>query len=316
MKTVTIGTRSILAADELQVCLEILFGKCDERGRYGSDAAEQERSYKLGQALKQLSAGNWALYTTEADCDDDEDIKWLRVAKCNTVANERLAAEAWADLKRLIYEEAGFGKAVELGAEAVPAEYLQAVCAVVEREPARLQYELNKLLEQCNAVAVFKPAERVVSLNTTDKARLAEAVAKAAAMSLSADAVGQWYKQTTGKEMPTAGTNKLAEALSQPKQLQIVERAIERGLMSRTASGYCWHKSKVLLAYFIGRVYCNDSVKGYYGADWTSGGKFPDAEVVQLFGLGKKIGDLRRQKTSGGGEPPRGYELIEDIIRG
>lgn len=90
--------------------------------------------------------------------------------------------------------------------------------------------------------------------------------------------------------------------------------AVDEGYMKKTATGYEWLLSGTLLAYFIGRIYCNDQVeKDKFGETWVGEGGFPEKLVEKLFG-NKNIGALRRNKFAQKSTPPKGYEKIDKLF--
>jgi len=56
------------------------------------------------------------------------------------------------------------------------------------------------------------------------------------------------------------GAFKLPTELDTAEAREVFQKAIEAGLMSKTASGYKWEKSNVLLAFMCGVLYCGDTV--------------------------------------------------------
>lgn len=104
---------------------------------------------------------------------------------------------------------------------------------------------------------------------------------------------------------------KLTEA-----QQQAFILAVERDYMSPIGDGtYDWKLPKVLLAYFLGRLFCGDYISTDNVAgreEWTSGNKdFPEQQLCQLFGM-QSISANRRTRL--GKVVPDGYEKIESLI--
>lgn len=119
----------------------------------------------------------------------------------------------------------------------------------------------------------------------------------------------------------------LSDELITERAIKYFARAIERGFILPTSTGFKWiRKAKkgegvnTLIALLGGMIYCGDEViKSRYGDKWQlgDGGIFPDEELKQLFEV-KSLGAIRtneldssRQKTA-----PRGWrdivELFED----
>lgn len=101
-----------------------------------------------------------------------------------------------------------------------------------------------------------------------------------------------------------------------PKQQQAFSLAVERGYMTRGDDGtYQWQLPKVLLAYFLGRLFCGDYISTdnvAHRKEWTAGSKdLPERQLVRLLGL-RAIAANRRTRL--GKSMPNGYEKIEDLI--
>jgi len=99
------------------------------------------------------------------------------------------------------------------------------------------------------------------------------------------------------------------------------DKAIEKGFMKENGKNYEWLKTPTSLAYFIGRIYCGDTVeKGNYGYDtWIAGKKqFPRQDVIKLFGEHmKNVAQLRVNKTSERAvtrTPPKEATVIDSMI--
>lgn len=122
------------------------------------------------------------------------------------------------------------------------------------------------------------------------------------------------------EEQPSKGAS---QPHSRPSALQLTSTqqqafalAIERGYMSDCGDGtYHWRLSKVLLAYFLGRLFCGDYVSRDNVAEreeWISGGKdYPEAQLASLFDAGNVAANRR---TRLGKAVPEGYEKIEGVI--
>lgn len=101
-----------------------------------------------------------------------------------------------------------------------------------------------------------------------------------------------------------------------PMQEDAFSLAVSRSYMSPNGDGsYDWKLPKVLLAYFLGRLFCGDYISTDNVAgreEWTSGNKdFPEQQLCQLFGM-QSISANRRTRL--GKVLPDGYEKIESII--
>lgn len=92
-------------------------------------------------------------------------------------------------------------------------------------------------------------------------------------------------------------------------------RAVEKGFVAETEEGWRWTAgSLTLLAYFCGRLACDDSVRrskrcGYV---WVKGcGMFPGKSLNRLFG----VGTLRQLRDKGLGQrAPDGHEAIDRLF--
>ncbi len=100
------------------------------------------------------------------------------------------------------------------------------------------------------------------------------------------------------------------------KEELVFSRAIKKGYMTLDASGhYEWHKSKSLLAYMLGRIYCKDRVmRDNEGNAYLSKKKarFPRQRVKELFGA-----DIahNRWELKDSGAPPSGYGEIDALFK-
>jgi hypothetical protein len=88
------------------------------------------------------------------------------------------------------------------------------------------------------------------------------------------------------------------------------DKAIEKGYISINGSNYLWKESKVLLAYFCGKIYCGDTIRN--GA-WIAGneGFFPDKQLSLLF-TSPQLGASRRKKLLE--SAPVGHKKIEGLF--
>lgn len=104
-----------------------------------------------------------------------------------------------------------------------------------------------------------------------------------------------------------------------------VSRAIERGFIQQTSTGFKWIRAKregegdnTLMALFWGMIYCGDKIMpSRYGDKWKlgNGGIFPDSKLKKLMGV-NTLGTIRtnnldssRCKTA-----PRGWEDIVSLF--
>ena len=88
------------------------------------------------------------------------------------------------------------------------------------------------------------------------------------------------------------------------------DNAINEGYLVANGFNYQWKKSKVLLAYFCGKIYCGDYIKNN---TWKAGqeGFFPDKQLSMLFKC-PDLGASRRKKLMD--NAPIGYKLIERLF--
>jgi hypothetical protein len=91
--------------------------------------------------------------------------------------------------------------------------------------------------------------------------------------------------------------------------------AYDKELLLPYGKGYKWLSTNVLLAYFLGNLFCNDDFSNV----WKVVGTFPNAvEGVFVDRNGKviEVGKARQKRVIGGQQPlPQGWELINDILR-
>lgn len=97
------------------------------------------------------------------------------------------------------------------------------------------------------------------------------------------------------------------------------DKAIEKGYMEALPDGkYNWIGNDVDLAYFIGALYCGDTVEENTNYTvWKKGKKrFPAKNVEDLFG--KNVAQLRINRTSQKAQissPPQSYFGINNLIK-
>lgn len=107
-----------------------------------------------------------------------------------------------------------------------------------------------------------------------------------------------------------------------PKELDkgntryIFNKAIREGFININKDGTLkWTKTKVLLSYLCGRIYCNDFIKvDDFGENpiWRQCGTLPNAELCKLFNLDKDLNPSRNKLSSG--NPPKGYDSIDSLF--
>lgn len=117
----------------------------------------------------------------------------------------------------------------------------------------------------------------------------------------------------------------LPSDLNTERAIKYFQRAIDAGLIRRTAQGLEWIKSgnvgegvNAQAALFCGMVYCGDKVKSskYGGDKWkVSKSIFPDAPLKRLFAL-KTLGTIRTNDLDGERckSAPRGWKRIVAIF--
>ena len=88
------------------------------------------------------------------------------------------------------------------------------------------------------------------------------------------------------------------------------DNAINEGYLVANGLNYQWKKSKVLLAYFCGKIYCGDYIKNDI---WKAGqeGFFPDKQLSMLFNS-PDLGASRRKKLMD--NAPIGYKFIDRLF--
>ena len=96
----------------------------------------------------------------------------------------------------------------------------------------------------------------------------------------------------------------------------IFDKAIKAGFININNNGTLkWNKTKVLLSYLCGRIYCNDFIKtDDFGENptWRQSGTLPNAELCKLFNLDKDLNPSRNKLLSG--NPPKGYDIIDSLF--
>ncbi|MBQ0063716.1 MAG: hypothetical protein KBS94_06800 [Prevotella sp.] len=118
------------------------------------------------------------------------------------------------------------------------------------------------------------------------------------------DTLKEHIPETNGNGGRTASPS----ILDTPEAQKIFNKAIEARLMERGGDSYKWNRTKVLLAYLIGRLLGDKSKQGEWGIEWVQDKRvpFPDVEAKRLFGV-IKLSDQRRPNRPA----PRGYETID-----
>ena len=96
----------------------------------------------------------------------------------------------------------------------------------------------------------------------------------------------------------------------------IVKKAVRKGLLRWSEHGRLTGNmgSKVLVAYFIGRLWANDEVRPCpitHEQLWKFGGMFPNKLVENLFEE-KGLRDLRKSRNNT--PPPMHHEIVDDLI--
>ena len=93
----------------------------------------------------------------------------------------------------------------------------------------------------------------------------------------------------------------LTRKLDTPLAREVFAKALKEGLMEVKGSHYEWKRSKILLAYMCGRIYCNDCPVPDHGKEgkfmWNPGddSSFPDFDLNALFQT-KDIGQSRNNR--------------------
>lgn len=135
------------------------------------------------------------------------------------------------------------------------------------------------------------------------------------------NAIVRWTEQNWCQEHSTVSQKCLPQTILsyydkvKSKGMPYFEAAIAKGLINKNGEHLLWTKSKVLLAYFCGRIYCGDYVQLDFRsnyAEWKTGGCYmPEKELQELFNM-KNLGQQRRNRINGG-RAPIGYEIIDAI---
>ncbi len=128
----------------------------------------------------------------------------------------------------------------------------------------------------------------------------------------------EWAKTALAGGLP-----QLPDTLNTEEARVVLAKAVEAGLAKVEAGKYAWLKSKALLAYLCGRLYCGDTLqrdavtkmpivrKGH-------GGFFPEADLRKVF-VGadgeaySKLCNARQQLYLH--LPPGGHELVDRLFR-
>lgn len=90
-----------------------------------------------------------------------------------------------------------------------------------------------------------------------------------------------------------------------------IGKLISNGLVEKNANGYKWKKSKVLLSYLCGRLFCGDVAKK---DEWKNRGMMPDGywgEIEKIFNVTDLAHSRDARKDM---PPPRGYDIIDKIL--
>ena len=115
-------------------------------------------------------------------------------------------------------------------------------------------------------------------------------------------------------------TPEAKESQSDDKIERAIKNAIKNGLIIKVDNKYDWQKTKTLLAYFIGRVYCNDRLAKGDRIRWEhTGGYFPVSFVMENYlvkgNLPTHVEQLRQNKFSSVNHaPPMEYESVEKCL--
>ncbi len=90
-----------------------------------------------------------------------------------------------------------------------------------------------------------------------------------------------------------------------------IDAAIENNYAVKVGDKYQWKEDKVLLAFFIGIVLCDDKVEEARGKGlvWVKGNTFPGVFVDELFGQ-CDVRSSRKTRTT----PPKKYKAITVLI--
>lgn len=98
------------------------------------------------------------------------------------------------------------------------------------------------------------------------------------------------------------------------RNMAALERALQYGYIEQMADHWEWTAgSKTLLAYFAGRLLCDDYPKWSSGKGlWMQGrGVFPDKELSELFGTSS----LRTLRKNNFFSPlPQGHEMVDSLF--
>lgn len=100
------------------------------------------------------------------------------------------------------------------------------------------------------------------------------------------------------------------------RKRSIVRKAVDKGLLRWNERGRLEGNmgSKVLVAYFIGRLWAGDEVRlcpVTHEPIWRFGGMFPNKLVTSLF-EGRGLRDLRKSKN--GANVPMHHEMVDELF--
>lgn len=136
------------------------------------------------------------------------------------------------------------------------------------------------------------------------------------------NAIVRWTKQNWCQDQATPTQQCLPQTILsdydkvKAKGMPYFETAKAMGLITVNGEYLSWTKSKVLLEYFCGRIYCGDHVQvDTYSkyTEWKTGGSYmPVKELQKLFNM-IDFGQQRRNRINNGGSAPKRYEIIDAI---
>lgn len=135
------------------------------------------------------------------------------------------------------------------------------------------------------------------------------------------NAIVRWTEQSWCQEQATPTQQCLPQMILsdydkvKSKGMPFFEAAIAKDLIIENGEHLSWTKSKVLLAYFCGRIYCGDHAQvdtSSNYAEWKTGGcHMPEKELQVLFNE-KNFCQQRRNRINGR-SAPRGYDMIDTL---
>lgn len=124
-------------------------------------------------------------------------------------------------------------------------------------------------------------------------------------------------KALNGKQQPQSLNPEPQQILTinnSTKERMVFGSALKKEYMELINGCYKWKKTKSLLAYMCGRLYCGDRVKvdeSDYSEELKKGkNQLPRQALQQLFNI--DVGNNRDQLKA----PPRNYYLIDDLFKG